>query len=208
MSLQQATIPSFKCEACTRTGAQQQTVLGDLPPFLIVHINKPGPTAALSAENAIRLSGTDLQRIAVVHHTGETAKSGHYTATVGTQTSAFHCNDYTITPQPYLFDQVWPNAYMIFYDTRSPHVFDWRGNSHPAPSSVLSNDSEKKENEAAIVSNECGDRHSAPREEDSDHEDDDDTLRDEEATHGASDDDEHPLSDEAEGDDENCQFEA
>ena len=39
--LQESSIPTFRCEACGQFGARQQTTLGDLPPFLIVHVNKP-----------------------------------------------------------------------------------------------------------------------------------------------------------------------
>ena len=59
------------------------------PPFLIVHVDKPGVVACLSAERDVRLSGRDLHRFAAVYHTGETTKTGHYTATVATQASAF-----------------------------------------------------------------------------------------------------------------------
>ena len=44
----------------------------------------------LPSQARVRLSGTDLERFAVVHHTGATPVSGHYTATVAahTQTGA------------------------------------------------------------------------------------------------------------------------
>ena len=93
--LHDTSIPDFRCQACGQIGALQQTTLGDLPPFLIVHVNKPGPVAGITAERTVHLSGTELHRFAVVHHTGESTTSGHYTSTVSTQTSAFHCT----TPQ-------------------------------------------------------------------------------------------------------------
>ena len=89
-SLQEALASDFRCDNCGLLGARQQTVLSDLPQFLVAHVNKPGVAACLSAERDLRLSGTDLHRFAAVHHTGETTTSGHYTATVATQASAFH----------------------------------------------------------------------------------------------------------------------
>ena len=58
----------------------------------------------------------------MVHHTGATPKSGHYTATVAASTAAYHCDDSTITattpPESKLairgLDDAWTNSYMIF----------------------------------------------------------------------------------------------
>ena len=69
-SLQETPVSDFRCDNCGRMGARQQTVLQDLPPFLIVHINKPGVAPCLSAERDVRLSNTDFHRFAAVHHTG------------------------------------------------------------------------------------------------------------------------------------------
>ena len=102
-SLQEALISDFRCNHCGLMGARQHTVFGDLPLFLVVHVNKPGVAACRSAEHDLRLSGTNLHRFAAVHHTGETTTSGHYTATVATQASAFHCDDPNVTEQPHLF---------------------------------------------------------------------------------------------------------
>ena len=109
-SLQDTPVSDFRCDNCGRMGARQQTVLQDLPPFLIVHLNKPGVAPCLSAERDVRLSGTDFHRFAAVHHTGETTTSGHYTATVATQASVFHCDDPCVTEQPHLLTDAWSNA--------------------------------------------------------------------------------------------------
>ena len=68
-SLQETPVSDFRCDNCNRMGARQQTVLQDLPPFLIVHLNKPGVAPCLSAERDVRLSGTDFHRVVAVHHT-------------------------------------------------------------------------------------------------------------------------------------------
>ena len=85
-SLQETAVPDWKCEACGKVGGRKQSALGNLPPFLLVHINKKAGFAAdLASEARVRLSGKDLNRFAVMHHTGATPKGGHYTATVATQ---------------------------------------------------------------------------------------------------------------------------
>ena len=48
-SLQETPVSEFRCDHCGQKGARQQTVLQDLPPFLIVHLNKPGVAPCLSA---------------------------------------------------------------------------------------------------------------------------------------------------------------
>ena len=40
-----------RCDNCGLMGVRQQTVLGDLPLLLVVHVNKPGLVACLSAEH-------------------------------------------------------------------------------------------------------------------------------------------------------------
>ena len=103
----------FKCESCGGMKARQQTRLGQLPHVLVVHINKyahcDGPTTGPS----VLVSGTELQRIAVVHHAGHTPETGHYTATVATQDGhTYHCNDHVIELKPNL--NAWENGYLIF----------------------------------------------------------------------------------------------
>ena len=121
-SLQEAPVSDFRCENCGLMGARQQTVLGDLPPFLVVHINKPGVAACLSAERDLRLSGRNLHRVAAVHHTGETTTSGHYTATVATQASAFHCDDPNVTEQLHLFTDAWSKAFLTVFTSAAVHT--------------------------------------------------------------------------------------
>ena len=70
-SLQETPVSEFRCDRCGKKGAHQQTVLQELPPFLIVHLNKPGVAPCLSAERDVRLSGSDFHRFAAVHHTGK-----------------------------------------------------------------------------------------------------------------------------------------
>ena len=117
-SLQEESINTFRCESCGQLGARVQTTLGALPHFLCVHINKPGPTAALTAESSVRLSGTDLNRFAVIHHWGQSTTSGHYTATVATQTSAFYCDDSIVIEKPNILANAWPNTYMVFFQNQ------------------------------------------------------------------------------------------
>ena len=125
--------------------ARQQTVLQDLPPFLIVHLNKPGVAPCLSAERDVRLSGTDFHRFAAVHHTGKTTTSGHYTATVATQASVFHCDDPCVTEQPHLLTDAWSNAFLILYRNNEADVLHQCGGSHPAPRSVVIDANEDSE---------------------------------------------------------------
>ena len=62
-SLQEASVSDFRCDNCGLMGARRQTVLADLPPFLVVHVNKPGVAACISAERDLRLSGTATRLI-------------------------------------------------------------------------------------------------------------------------------------------------
>jgi len=113
--LQEADVPGFTCESCGGTGARQQTALGDLPPFLVVHVNKQaGVATGISAEARVRVSGVDLERMAAVHHVGATADSGHYTATVTTSQMAYHCNDRVVNAKRELHVNAWDNTYLIF----------------------------------------------------------------------------------------------
>ena len=116
----------YQCQSCGVRKAKQQTGLGELPHILIVHINK-WAVAGPSVGTSLRLSGAQLRRIAVVHHTGQTPTSGHYTCTVTTRSKqTYLCNDETITPKPELSAQAWDNSYLIFLET------DQRGDLHPA----------------------------------------------------------------------------
>jgi len=107
---------AFNCESvgCGGKKARQQTSIDQLPQVLVVHINKyahcSGPTIGAS----MRVLGTELQRIAVVHHEGDSPASGHYTSTVATQSGqAYHCNDIqVIALKPNL--NAWENGYLIF----------------------------------------------------------------------------------------------
>ena len=77
LPLQESLLPDWKCEACGRIGGRKKSTLGDLPPFLLVHINKKaGVVTNLPSENSVRLSGKGMNRFAVVRHTGATPKSG------------------------------------------------------------------------------------------------------------------------------------
>ena len=40
LSLQERGLPDWKCDACGKVGGRKQSALGDLPPFLLAHINK------------------------------------------------------------------------------------------------------------------------------------------------------------------------
>ena len=135
----------------------------------MLHINKSGPCPSCPAENRLRVSGTDFLRFGVVHHSGPTCYSGHYTATVATQTSAYLCDDYGIEQQPDLLNAAWPNACLVFYENRSaadagaPKVLDVRmapaegGDTHPA-----------QEPEASMHPDESGDPGLAAAEDNSD----------------------------------------
>ena len=144
-SLQETPISDFRCDTCGRRGARQQTVLQELPPFLIVHVNKPGVAPGPSAERDVRLSGTDLQRFACVHHTGATTTSGHYTATVATQASAFHCDDSCVTEQPHLFTDAWSNSFLILYRNNDASVLQQCGDSLSAANRVVIDSDEDSE---------------------------------------------------------------
>ena len=151
LSLQEAAIAEFKCEACRGTGARQQIALGDLPPFLVVHVNKKAGTAtSLPAESRVRISGTDLDRFAAVHHTGETPKNGHYTATVTTPGMAYYCDDSTAAPRPNLSASAWDNAYLIFFQKSCGDA------PRAAPPVLTGND-----DPADIAGSPCGDPHLA-----------------------------------------------
>ena len=122
-ALQEADIPDWRCEECGKIGARQQTALGDLPPFLIVHVNKfAGLATGVTAEATVRLSGTDLDRFAAVHHMGETPNSGHYTATVATKTMAYDCDDRFVGSLADGLANAWQNTYLVFLQNPSASV--------------------------------------------------------------------------------------
>ena len=162
LSLQETALPDWKCEACGKVGGRKQSALGDLPPFLLVHINKKAGFAAdLASEARVRLSGKDLNRFAVVHHTGATPNSGHYTATVATQEMAYYCDDSRIAAQPDLFTSAWQNAYLIFLQNSGRS-----GDPHPAASTAFANgdiNAQEQPSDAAIhtAGARCGDSHPA-----------------------------------------------
>ena len=88
--------------------------MSDLPSFLVVHITKTaGLASGVAAEDRVRIADTEYSRFAVVHHTGATPKSGHYTATVAASTTTYHCDDSTIAPVRNLHD-AWTDCCMIF----------------------------------------------------------------------------------------------
>ena len=119
-ALQESSIPGFHCGVCGRQGARQQTVFGDLPSFLVVHVNKQaGHGTGLPAESNVRISGTELRRFAAVHHAGRTPTSGHYTSTVAAGESAYHCDDLTIDARPDLVANAWDDTYLVFLQKRS-----------------------------------------------------------------------------------------
>ena len=124
---------SLKCEVCGGIGARQQTTLGDLPPSLVVHMNKKvgTATAGVPAEPQVRISGTNLDRFATVHLAGETPKHGHYTASVATSGGAYYCDDFIVAPRPHLLADAWGDAYLIFPERKQdciPRRSTCRGN--------------------------------------------------------------------------------
>ncbi len=114
-SLRVIHIDDFTCGTCGGKGARQQTRLCDLPPFLVVHINKYAANHGPPMDALVRISGTDMQRFAVTHHAGHTPYSGHYTATVTTQEGmTYYCDDSVTCIRPDLCASPWPNSYLIF----------------------------------------------------------------------------------------------
>lgn len=144
-SLQETLLPDFRCGNCGRIGARQQTVSQGLPTFLIVHANKPGVAACLSATRNVRLSGRDLHRFAAVHHTRGTTKFGHYTTTVATHTNAFHCHGHNLAEEQHLFTDALSKAFLIVYQNNDADVLHQCGGSHPTPSSVVVHADEESE---------------------------------------------------------------
>ena len=121
----------FACESCGARQARQQTLLGDLPHFLVVHVNKHAECSGPTTDANARVSGTELQRIAVLHHTGHSTESGHYTCTLSTQGGqTYHCNDETIEPKPGLGVRPWENSYLVFLHSKT------HGAAHPAEDDV------------------------------------------------------------------------
>jgi hypothetical protein len=98
----------------------------------------------------VRISGIDLNRFAAVHPAGDIPKSGHYTATVATKTTAYSCDDSTIVARPGLCDAAWSNAYLIFLRTGDAALC---GGQHPALRTVVSSEESpaQKENLAASI---------------------------------------------------------
>ena len=80
----------------------------------MVHVNKEAGVCSIPSEAAVRLSGQDFERFAVVSHMGETPYSGHYTATVRQGQMAYLCDDPRVLAQPHLCAEAWPNAYIVF----------------------------------------------------------------------------------------------
>ena len=97
-------------------GGRKRATLGELPSFLLVHVNtQTGGATQLPAEPNVHVSGAELDRFAVVHHIGEAPMSGHYTATVTASGKlAYICDDCTITHQPGAYANAWQRAYLIF----------------------------------------------------------------------------------------------
>ena len=114
-SLGVADLAHFTCDSCGSKKARQQTRLGDLPQFLMVHFNKQTNEAGPMTAASVRVYGTNMQRVADTHHIGHTPESGHYNATVATSTSGTYlCDDVVIKDQFNLAAQPWHNSYLIF----------------------------------------------------------------------------------------------
>ena len=62
-SLQEQRAPEFECEACGRQGARSQRTLGEMPPVLVVHVNKEAGVCGIPSEAAVRLSGQGLRQV-------------------------------------------------------------------------------------------------------------------------------------------------
>ena len=115
VALQVARLDDFECEACGGKGARQQTRLGELPLCLITHSNKYAASSGPSLGAIVRVAGSDMQRVAVTHHIGDAADSGHYTATVATEKGeVYDCNDSIICRRSELCDRLWHNSYLSF----------------------------------------------------------------------------------------------
>jgi hypothetical protein len=120
-SLAVCDIEDYTCESCFGNWTRQQTRLGDLPQFLVVHVNKHAQCIGPKTEAIVRLSGKELQRVAVLHHTGHSPESGHYTCTLTTEGGqTYHCNDETISSKLDLSELSWQNSYLVFLQVK-PH---------------------------------------------------------------------------------------
>ena len=200
-SLQETPVSDFRCDTCGRMGARQQTVLQDLPAFLIVHLNKPGVAPGPSAERDVRLSGTDLQRVASVHHTGVTTTSGHYTATVATQASVFHCDDSIVTEHPHLFTEAWSNAFLILYRNNEASVLQQCGDSLSAANSVVIDSDEDSEHS-------CGDIQECSKAAQADPTDSSDPHNAHDATGESEEDNDDAEDDENKNNKDDCKLES
>ena len=108
-------MPDPHCEACGEEGARRQRRLGELPHFLVVHVNKEaGFHNGIPVENIVRISGEEFHRIAMVSHLGAKPDTGHYTATVCRGGMPFLCDDARVSARRDLSAQAWPRAYIIF----------------------------------------------------------------------------------------------
>ena len=85
--------------------------------------------SGVAAEERVRVMGVDFVRFAVVHHSGATPKSGHYTATVATSTGAYFCDDYKPPRHLGPVDAAWGNSYLVFLQKS---VVDGAAPSHSA----------------------------------------------------------------------------
>ena len=96
----------FDCEACDSKHAKQQHYIDTVPQFMVVHINKYANCIGPATPPQVRIAGTAMQRVAVLHHSGHTPNSGHHTCAVAKpEGMAYQCNDATISPQPGLIAQ-------------------------------------------------------------------------------------------------------
>ena len=81
-----------------------------------MHINKYADHSGPMVAASVRVAGTEMERIAVTHHSGPTPESGHYSATVATpEGMTYYCNDREVSHRPNTYgDHSWCNGYLIF----------------------------------------------------------------------------------------------
>ena len=135
-------IETYTCAECGGCGAQQMTTLDTAPEALIVHVKKvPGQPQDVACSPRLRLNDFDYVRISAVHHHGNTPSSGHYTATVDTENSSYHCNDHIVQPLTLPIESPWDNCYLSFFlrtDCKKQAPRDGSDPHHPAePTSTV-----------------------------------------------------------------------
>jgi hypothetical protein len=149
-------IDDHKCEACLCKNTRQQTRLGDLPEFLVVHVNKHAHFMDQKTEANVRLSGKELRRVAVLHHTGGSTEAGHYTCTLTTEGGqTYHCNDDMVSAKPHHSELAWDNSYLVFLQVM-PQADAQHAEDVSVADGIRISDAHPPEDDME-VDNDCGD---------------------------------------------------